>query len=351
MTLQSQSARWGVLLIQLGTPDAPTTSACRRYLREFLLDPLVIDLPSPLRWLLVEGIIVPFRAPKSAKAYQQIWTEKGSPLRFHSEKLREKIQKDLGDAIPVELGMRYGKPSLPNALWNLQKMGVSHLLVCPLYPQYAGASTGSSLSRVFELLRQQWAVPALKVVPPFFDEPFFIDALVQSAKETEEFHRSNLFLFSYHGLPERQIRRTDVTGTCAKSSNYNCCMTPGPHWNFCYRAQCLRTTEALKRSLNLSDDVTFIGFQSRLGRTPWIRPFTDEILIELAAKFPGKNLAVFTPSFTADCLETLEEIEIRGRESFQRAGGGSLSLIPAPNSSDRWASGLSAHLRRSMSEN
>ncbi len=319
----------GLLLVNLGTPDAPETGAVRRYLREFLSDQRVLDIPAPARWALLELLILPTRPARSAEAYRKVWTEAGSPLLVHSRKLAARLQEALGQTWVVALGMRYGQPSLTSALEKLSAAALRNVTVLPLYPQYASSSTGSTLERVFALAGQAWNVPALRVVPPFFDHPAFLEAWAEVARPALAEARPDHVLFSFHGLPERHILKSDASGKhCLQSAS--CCDVEVPENRWCYRAQCFRTARALTGRLGLPPGQTTVSFQSRLGRTPWLKPYTDLLLGELAGK-GVRRLAVLCPAFVADCLETLEEIGIRARADFLRAGGEALTLVPSLN--------------------
>ncbi|MDB5036807.1 MAG: ferrochelatase [Bacteriovoracaceae bacterium] len=332
----------GLWLIQLGTPDEPSVDACKKFLYEFLMDKRVIDIPFPFRWSLVHAI-VPFRARKVVHAYRSVWLPNGSPLRVYSTELEAELQKKLGSKILVRLGMMYGNPSMQKAWEDFKNADVERLIVLPLYPQYASASSGSALEKVLGLLQKEVNIPSLSFVPPFFDQEFFIEALHARAKETD-LSRFDHFLFSFHGLPERQIKKSDASDAHCLLTKH-CCDEAEAQLSFCYRAQSVRSANLLAKRLNISPDKMSIGFQSRLGRTPWIRPYTDEIIINLA-KEGKKRIAVFEPSFVADCLETLEEIGIRGRESFLKAGGEELYLVPSLNAHSVWVNGLSSYLKK-----
>lgn len=333
----------GCLLINLGTPEAPNTGPVRTYLRQFLGDPRVLDMPALGRWLLLNLVILPFRPRKSAEAYRQIWTEAGSPLLVHSQELTARVQEALGPEIPVELGMRYGAPSLEEALARLRARGVDRLIVLPLFPQYASSTTGTALAEAYRILGAWWTMPSLQVVEPFYDHPAFIRAFAEVAAPTLAEFRPDHVLFSYHGLPESHVKKGDDTGShCLASSG--CCDRLTDANQSCYRAQCFATTRALAAALELPEGAHSTSFQSRLGRTPWIRPYTDERLEELA-KAGVKRLAVMCPAFTADCLETLEEIGLRARETFRAHGGEDLRLVPSLNAHPGWVSGVVDLLR------
>ena len=303
--------------MQLGTPDAATPAAVRRYLREFLGDPRVIDLPALPRRLLLEAVILPTRPRASAEAYAKIWTDEGSPLLVHSRALRDDLGAALGRDFAVELGMRYGEPSLRDGLRRLEERGVREVLALPLFPQWAEASGGSALAALFDE-PAAGRLASLRALPPCFDLPGFAEAWRALAAPRLERFRPDHVLFSYHGLPERQVRRADRDGEhCLLQPD--CCEAPGPALSHCYRAQCFATTRALAAALELSPQQHSSAFQSRLGRTPWIRPYTDHVLPELAGS-GVRRLAVLCPSFVADCLETLEEIGLRARAT---SGGSS----------------------------
>lgn len=323
----------GCLLVNLGTPEAPTPAAVSRYLREFLFDPRVVDMPALWRWMLVNLIIAPFRSPRSARAYLKIWTEEGSPLLVHSQHLLSEVRA-LFPSVPIELGMRYGTPSLESALEALRSQGVNRIIVLPLYPQAASSVTGSTLERVFKIVSQWWNVPSVQVVSPFFAHPGFINAFAEVARPVLAAHEPEFLLFSFHGLPERHIKKGDCTQShCLES--LDCCSSLHHANRDCYRAQCFATAREIAHALGLEPDSYGVSFQSRLGKDPWIGPSTDHELRRLAEK-GVKQLAVMCPAFTADCLETLEEIGMRARESFIAFGGKELSLIPSLNATPSW---------------
>jgi ferrochelatase len=338
------AGRTGVLLVNLGTPDSPRTGDVRRYLREFLSDPRVIDIPAVQRWLLVNLVIAPFRAPASAKAYRKIWGPEGSPLLAHGRALAAEVGKALGDDYVVTLGMRYGNPSLASALQQLVAADVDQILALPLYPQWADSSTGSSVAALEDAADALPHAPPLDVLPAFYDDPGFIEAFAEVARPVLAEAKPDYVLFSYHGLPERQIRAADPTGSHCLSSE-SCCENPGPALATCYRAQCFATTRRLAGALGLAPDAHSVSFQSRLGRTPWIRPYTDVVLPELAGR-GVKRVAILCPAFVADCLETLEEIGIRAREQWEELGGESLVLVPSLNAHPRWVEAVAAMVRR-----
>ena len=331
--------RTGLLLINLGTPEAPTPSAVRRYLREFLGDPRVLDIGAIGRALLLHLVILPRRPAKSAHAYASIWDAKrGSPLMFHSRDLAAAVAAQLGPAWQVELAMRYGEPSLGAALDAFAAGEVDRVVVLPLFPQYASSSTGTAQARVMELAGQRWNVPALDFVPAFHDDPGFLAAFEQVARPVLGDFRPDHVLFSFHGLPVRQIVKTDRGGKICFQRETCCDEGKNP---YCYRAQSFVTARALAARLALTPDRYTICFQSRLGRTPWIKPYTDHVIDELA-RAGTKRLAVMCPAFVADCLETVEEIGIRARQQFLTGGGEDLVLVPSLNATAPWVDAVCA---------
>lgn len=322
----------GVVLVNVGTPEAPTVPAVRAYLREFLSDPLVIDLPAPARWALLNLVILPFRPRRSAHAYQQVWTAQGSPLLVHSRAQAAALAACM-PGVDVELAMRYGAPSLQHAREALTARGVTDLTLVPLYPQEAAATTGSAVA-AWERL-----APGSRVVRSFFSNPGFVASMAARVRETVEAHDAQHVLFSYHGLPVRQVART-CDGTCERSV---ACPPLGEANARCYRAQCYATTEAIAREAGVLEKSS-TAFQSRLRGAAWVGPFTFETLQALAAR-GVKRVAVACPSFVADCLETLEEIAVRGAATFEAAGGEHLTLVPAVNDSPQFIEGLATLLR------
>ena len=319
MTTSLEPLQRAVELVNLGTPDAPTPAAVRRYLRAFLSDPRVIDLNAVGRWLLLNLVILPFRPRKTAKLYQSVWLEGGSPLLVHSQAQQRALQAKL-PGTEVLLAMRYGAPSLDQALARCDALRIRDITIVPLFPHEASATTGSVREAVFRAYEGHPRVPSLRMVAPFFDDAGYLEA-VSAQLRTSLPPDVQHVLFSYHGLPERQLRREDGTGHCLSSPD--CCLTN----RHCYRAQCLATTRALAAKLAVPHTTTF---QSRLGRTPWLAPFTDHVLQELAAK-GVKRVALIAPGFVADCLETLEELGTRAVEQFRSLGGESLTVVPCLN--------------------
>ncbi|MEE8557886.1 MAG: ferrochelatase [Myxococcota bacterium] len=339
----SGTKRVGVLLLNLGTPDSPSVSDVRRYLREFLSDPRVIDIPALFRWLLLRLFVLPFRPRRSARAYRSIWTTDGSPLLVHSRALRNAVAESLGGDYVVRLGMRYGSPSIEKAQEELIVEGVDSIIAFPLFPQFAESSTGSAVRKVLDLAMRPGHLPALVTLSPFYDHPGFIAAVAEVMREDLVGFTPDHVVVSFHGLPERQVRRSDPHGTHCLVVD-NCCAAVGPANRDCYRAHCFATARALAEALELSRDLYTVSFQSRFGRTPWIGPPTDRVLQTLA--FRGvRRVAVVCPSFVADCLETLEEIGIRGRETFRAAGGQDLRLVRSINAHPRWVAAVVARIR------
>jgi len=330
----------GVLLVNLGTPDSPRPADVRRYLREFLGDPRVIDLPAPARWLLLEAVILPFRPRRSAAAYRQIWTEAGSPLLVHGRALCEAMAKQLGAGFRVELAMRYGRPSVPDAIDALTGDGIDRIVVLPLFPQYASSSTGSALEHVYRSAARRGNVPSLQVVPPFYSDSGFIRAAAAAARGDLDGFAPDHLLLSYHGLPERQVRAGG--SGCLRSAD--CCESIGPANSACYRAHCFATSRALTAELGLEPQAVSLAFQSRLGRAAWIGPSLEDELARLAAA-GVRRLAVMCPSFVADCLETLEEVGIRARDTWRGLGGQELRLLPCVNAHPEWVRAASDLVR------
>lgn len=336
--------RWGLLLLNLGTPDAPEQGAVRRYLAEFLDDPRVLDIAGWKRSLLLNLVILPRRPRESAHAYQQVWDpQRGSPLLYHSEDLRDAVQSSLGDDALVLLAMRYQTPSIAAALETFQREGVDRIVALPLFPQYASSSTGSALEKLYAEAGRLNNVPALCVVPPFFEHPAFLAACAAIARPVLADKRPQRVLFSFHGLPERHVKASDYSGSHCLASP-SCCDTITRANRSCYRAQSYATARGLAAALELEEGTWEVAFQSRLGRDPWIRPYTDERIAALG-KEGVERLVVLEPAFTADCLETLEEIGIRGAADFKAAGGGELTLVPSLNATPAWVEAVVALAR------
>jgi len=338
----SEKKSIGVLLINVGTPDAPETSAVRRYLREFLSDPRVLDINPIVRWLLLRLIILPFRSPKSARAYRQIWTAEGSPLLSIGNDLSIAVQELLGDDYRVTLAMRYGNPNIESGIDKLLESGVDSIKVLPLYPQYSSAATGTCAEKVFEILGKRWNVPPVEILPPFYDHPGFIYAVSEVAKEHLKNFNADMVLMSYHGLPERHVQKSWAPGFTACDIKAPCPAIQSGNAN-CYRAQCFATSRLLAKSIGLGESDYSVSFQSRLGRDPWIQPFTDLVLPELYEK-GVRRLAIMCPAFVADCLETIEEIGIRAKEDWLALGGEELILIPCVNTTPQWSESVASML-------
>lgn len=347
MHTQSTSAKTGVLIVNLGTPDSPSTGDVRKYLREFLMDGRVIDVPYILRFILVNLIIAPFRAPKSAKTYREVWEERGSPLKFYGEDIEDMLQERLGDEYLVRLAMRYQSPSIQSVLDQIKDQGLKQIIVIPLFPQYASATSGSVQEKVMEIVRRWQIIPEITFVHNFYDHPMFIQSFAEVAKKYLEEENYDHYIFSYHGLPERQIRRGDSTGTCLKAAKENkalagqanCCASIHPLNQSCYRAQCFETTRLLTAALGIPEEKYTVCFQSRLGNDPWIKPYTEDLIKELV-KDGKKRVLAFSPSFIADCLETTIEIGEEYKEVFEEEGGEHWQLVESLNDSPLWADTL-----------
>lgn len=340
--ISSLQPRVGVLLVNVGTPDGPDVASVRRYLREFLTDKRVLTVPSFVRWLLVNLIIAPFRGPKSAHAYKSIWTNDGSPLLCHGKALAAALERELGHGYVARLAMRYGNPAVESVLNELlDEHQVERLIVVPLYPQYSSSATGTAIERVQAVLAKRSVIPAVTFVGDFYDDEGFLSAQAEIAKERLSTFKADHVLMSYHGLPESHVKAT-TRGHCL--SKPDCCEVLGSHNRFCYRAQAFATSRLLAKKLGLQAKDYSVAFQSRLGRTPWIQPFTDMILSDLY-KSGVRRLAVTVPSFVADCLETIEEIGFRARDDWKALGGEDFLLIPCVNSDVRWVKALSALVR------
>ncbi|MBC6112556.1 ferrochelatase [Pedobacter fastidiosus] len=320
----------GILLVNLGTPDSPAVSDVKKYLDQFLMDERVIDIPAFNRTLLVKGIIVPFRSPKTAKLYREIWNENGSPLLFYSQLQAKMLQERLGDEYHVELAMRYQSPSIASALANLKAGLVESIQVIPMFPQYASASTGSVMQLVMELVSKWQTVPPISFVNSFHDNELMIKVFAENARK-HNVESYDHVLFSFHGLPERQLLKCDHTGSyCLK--NADCCQTLNDTNKFCYSAQGHDTARLIAKELNLSRENYTVCFQSRLGKEPWVQPYTTDVLKKLAGE-GKKRLLVFSPAFVADCLETQYEITVEYHEEFKALGGEHVQLVESLNDS------------------
>jgi ferrochelatase len=335
----------GALLVNLGSPDSPQPRDVRRYLREFFMDRRVLDAAYPVRFAVVHGGILPFRTKKYAEAYHKIWTAEGLPLVIIGKRVTAQLRQRV--PIPVELAMRYRNPPIATAIQNLARQGVDELLLIPMFPHYAMSSYETAVERVRRLIRKLAPRISLTVVPPYYDHPDYIQALVAAAAPYLEQKRDHL-LFSFNGLPERHLRKSDPTKHhCLQSKT--CCEKNNPARATCYRAQCLRTVEAFTQKAGIPVRETSVAFQSGLGRDAWMQPATDAELVRLAVG-GVKKLTVICPSFVADCLQTLEQIGMRGRDIFMGAGGREFRLAPCLNEQPLWLSFLEKLVREFASE-
>jgi ferrochelatase len=336
--------RTGILLTQLGTPKKPTVGAVRPYLREFLSDPRVIDIPALLRFFLVHFIIVPFRAPKSTKIYKELWEEGdgASPLMTHTVALTKRLNEELNeDNIVVHMAMRYQEPSMEGVLEEMKKENYDRIVVLPLFPHYASSSSGSAIEKALQIISRWWVIPEIVVVNQFYQEDFYIDALVAQAKK---FNLSSYdhILMSYHGLPERQVdkvyeRKEDL---CA---DHNCETVLDDSNKFCYKATAFETSRLIAQKLGITEEQYTVAFQSRLDKQ-WLRPFSDEV-IEDFAKEGKKRILVLSPAFVADCLETIIEIGSEYQEIFEEHGGEKVELVPSCNTTPIWVEGLARFIK------
>ncbi|MCF6213687.1 MAG: ferrochelatase [Flavobacteriaceae bacterium] len=326
----------GALLINLGSPDSPSPKDVKRYLGEFLMDKRVIDMPYLSRLFLVKGIILNTRPKKSAEAYKKIWWNEGSPLIVLSERLHKKVQENT--EFLVELGMRYGKPSIKSGIEKLAAQGVTEIFLIPLYPQFAMATTETITVLAKKIIKDNLPNITLSHLPAFYHKTDYIEVLSNSIKKHIDKLKPNHLLFSYHGIPERHIKKSDVTKSHCKIDG-SCCLSKSPAHEFCYRHQCYETTRRVAQKLNLKEDFFSVSFQSRLGRDPWLQPYTNKTIKEFALN-GLKKIAVVTPAFVADCLETLEEIGMEAKESFLENGGHQFNTIPCLNDGDDWAKTL-----------
>jgi protoporphyrin/coproporphyrin ferrochelatase len=326
-----------IILMNLGSPDSTSVSDVRRYLNEFLMDKRVIDMPYITRLLLVRGIIVPFRAPKSAAAYRSIWTPEGSPLIVISKQQQQALQQQVSE--PVEIAMRYGSPSPEEAFDALMKKvnNLQEVVLVPMYPHYAMSSYETAVVYAEEIHRKKKYPFKLRIIPPFYDEEVYLHALTESMRPYVQQDYDHV-LFSYHGIPERHVMKTDVTGNhCLKSAD--CCQVSSPAHKTCYRHQCLTTTMLVAQRLGIPAGKFSYSFQSRLGRDEWLKPYTVRRLEEMP-KEGIRKLVIACPAFVSDCLETLEEIAEEGREIFMHAGGESFTLVPCMNAQPAWIGAL-----------
>ncbi|MDG1803876.1 ferrochelatase [Flavicella sp.] len=323
----------GVLLVNLGSPDTPNPKDVRRYLDEFLMDERVIDTNVILRNILVRGIILNTRPKKSAEAYQKIWWDEGSPLIVLSERFHKKVV-DKTD-IPVALGMRYGSMSIKEGYQKLADQGVTEVLLVPLYPHYAMSSFETVEVKAKQVQKKFFPEMTTEVLPAFFNKPDYIKVMADNIRKNIKGFEHDHILFSYHGIPERHILKSDTTGSHCKLDG-SCCNKPSKAHATCYRHQCFETTKEIVKELGLKEGTYSNSFQSRLGRDPWLKPYTDFEFERLPQEEGKKKLAVITPAFVSDCLETLEEIAMEGEEQFKEGGGESYKHIPCLNDNDDW---------------
>lgn len=327
----------GVLLVNLGSPDSPEPKDVKPYLEEFLMDERVIDVPKWLRTFLVKGIILNTRPKRSAKAYKKIWWEEGSPLIVLSERLQNKVQEL--SSVPIALAMRYGKPSIATGLAELHEKGVDEVLLVPLYPQHAMATTETIVVLAEELRAMHYPQMQFTHLPAFYKHPDYVRVLSNSIQEFLQQKEWEHILFSYHGVPERHIRKSDVTKShCAIDGQ--CCQTPSKAHQYCYRHQCYETTRLVAEYLELKPGTYSTSFQSRLAGDKWLQPYTDKT-VENFAKNGTQKMAIVTPAFVSDCLETLEEIGMEAAEEFEENGGEKLHVVPCINDRDDWVKVLS----------
>jgi ferrochelatase len=323
-----------VLLVNLGTPDTPQTPSVRRYLRQFLGDKRVIDIPAFWRWILVNLIIAPFRAPKSSKIYRKLWTPQGSPLLWYGLGLRDALMAQLGDPFRVEFAMRYQNPGLPEVLERIRRDMPARLVVVPLYPQYASSTTGSTVEEVMRIVGNWWVIPELVVAGQFYEHPGYIETMAQNALKYD-LDSYDHFVFSFHGLPVRQVDKVYDEGMCADQP----CETEINDKNgYCYKATCYATSRLLAARLHIPHEKYTVAFQSRLSKN-WLEPFSDDVIRKRAA-VGDKRLLFFSPAFVADCLETTVEIGIEYTELFHEMGGQTLDLVQSLNTHPRWVETL-----------
>ncbi|WP_034060144.1 ferrochelatase [Lacinutrix jangbogonensis] len=331
----------GTLLVNLGSPESPEPKDVKKYLGEFLMDERVIDVPLWARTLLVKGIILNTRPKTSAKAYKKIWWENGSPLIVLSEQLQEKVQEQL--EFPVALAMRYGSMTIKKGLQELVDKGCDEVFLIPLYPQFAMATTETILVLAEEIRSEFFPQLKIESLKPFYNNPDYISVLANSIKEDLKDKEYEHLLFSYHGIPERHIRKSDITKSHCKIDG-SCCETASKAHEFCYRHQCKEVTRLVGEYLKLEPDTYSTSFQSRLGFDPWLQPYTDRT-IERLGKKGVKTMAIATPAFVSDCLETLEEIAMEGEEIFHEVGGKDFTTIPCLNANEAWVALLAKWIK------
>lgn len=321
----------GVLLINLGTPDSPSIKDVRKYLLEFLSDPRVIDIPAIARFLLVNFVIVPFRAPKSAKIYKELWTEYGSPILIYGRSVQKKLQQVIGDDFEVKFAMRYQNPGLDEVLAQMEKRNYEKIIVIPLFPQYASATTGSIIEKVMKIISKWFIIPEIKIISQLYDDEGFINGIVEQAKKYN-LNDYDHILFSYHGLPIRQVDKVYGDGTLCEE--HNCEGEITDKNKYCYKATCYATTRLLAEKMSIPKKKYTVCFQSRLDNK-WLEPFSDKVVIEQAKK-GAKKLLVFSPAFVADCLETTIEIGKEYQKLFEEHGGEKIQLVESLNDHPMW---------------
>lgn len=326
----------GILLVNLGSPDSTEVKDVKKYLDEFLMDKRVIDIPYLIRAFVVKGIILRTRPKKSAEAYKSIWWDEGSPLIVLSKRLTKKVKEKVTN--PLELAMRYGNPSIKSGIQKLADKGVTEILIVPLYPQFAMATTETILVLADKIIKKSYPNIKLSHIPAFYNKEDYIEVLSNSIQQKLNESNSDYLLFSYHGIPERHIMKSDITKSHCQLND--CCSKPSKAHEFCYRHQCLETTRLVVEKLQLKEGSYGTSFQSRLGKDPWLQPYTDTTINDLA-KNGTTNLTVVTPAFVSDCLETLEEIGLEAKEEFIENGGKNFNLVPCLNDNDDWANVLS----------
>jgi len=329
------NSKTGVLLINLGTPDSPSIKNVGKYLFEFLNDPRVIDIPAIARFFLVNIIIIPFRVRNSTRIYKQLWTDKGSPILIYGKSVQEKLQQALGIDFCVELAMRYQNPSLDDVIEQMENNNYEKIIILPLFPQYASASTGSAIDKALKLISKWWIIPEIKVVNQFYNDKGYLNTIIEQAEKYNIAEYDHI-LFSYHGLPVRQVDKVYLDATLCEEHN---CETEINETNkYCYKATCYATTRLIADKLKISQERYTVCFQSRLDKM-WLEPFSDKVVIDLAKK-GAKKLLVFSPAFVADCLETTVEIGLEYQKLFEQHGGEKIQLVESLNDHTMWINAL-----------